>query len=63
MTLIYNCYTEKTLHINLYEENNHCDPDEGTSQLVYDNIKSLAILDMCGIIVQKDYRGTKIGPK
>ena len=56
MTLIYNCYTEKTLHVNSYEDNNQCNPVEGTS-LVYDYIKSPAILDMCGIIFQKDYRG------
>lgn len=33
MTLINNCYTRKKLRVNLYGDNNQCDPVEGTSQL------------------------------
>ena len=55
ITLVYHSFVNHNLKVNLYGDSNQCDPVEGNSHIVYDYMKSPAILDKCHQIVEKQY--------
>ena len=55
VTLIYDAFVRYGLKVNLYGDNEQCDPVEEGSQISYEYTKSPAILDMCPETIEKKY--------
>ena len=55
LTLIYNSFVANNLKVNLYGDSNQCDPVKGNSRLIYNYMKSPAILGTCSDTIELKY--------